>query len=275
MSVSVSSLPRPYSRATVGVVAVLAGLIIGLWLYGTPPGLLGKADAVGYAICHRIAERSFHTHDRPLPLCARCTGIYLGVITGLIYFAGRGRARASHLPPTKILIAMGVLGALYAFDGLNSYLSVFDFYTPLYTPHNTLRLITGTTFGLAMITVVLPVFNSMAWNAPDTRAVLGGFGDMGLLYGIAAIVAALVLLDQPVLRAAFGVISAIGVVFMFGVIGSVAFLITTRRENAARSGRDLLLPALIGLVFAMGIIGVIDLVRYLFTGTWGGFVLPG
>ena len=53
----------------------LAALIaFAVWLYITPPGLLGKADAVGYAICHRIDERSFHIDDRQLPLCARCTG---------------------------------------------------------------------------------------------------------------------------------------------------------------------------------------------------------
>jgi hypothetical protein len=53
------------------IIAFIAVLLAGLW--ATPPGLLGKADAIGYAVCHRIDLRSFHLGDRQLPLCARCT----------------------------------------------------------------------------------------------------------------------------------------------------------------------------------------------------------
>ncbi len=53
----------------------LAALIVfSIWFTIAPPGFLGKADSVGYAICHRIDERSFHVFGRQLPLCARCTG---------------------------------------------------------------------------------------------------------------------------------------------------------------------------------------------------------
>jgi uncharacterized membrane protein len=268
-----ASLSPTVRRAAFGSAAILAGLIIGLWLLGTPPGILGKADAIGYAVCHRIAERTFHTHDRPLPLCARCMGTYLGVIAGLAYFVSRGRARAGKLPPAKILFAWGVCGAAYAFDGLNSYLTFFEFYTPLYAPHNTLRLITGTGFGLAMITVVLPVFNSIAWADPQPEAPLRSFKEMGVLLILAAITCAAVLLDQPTLRALLGVISAASVLLMFCLIGSVGFLVATRLDNRITRWHDLLLPAMAGLVFAISVIGVIDLVRYLFTGTWDGFII--
>jgi uncharacterized membrane protein len=36
----------------------------------------------GY-ICHQRPERSFHLHGRPLPVCARCTGLYLAAPFGL------------------------------------------------------------------------------------------------------------------------------------------------------------------------------------------------
>jgi hypothetical protein len=41
------------------LIPLAAVIIFGLWFFIAPPGLLGKADAVGYAICHRIDERSF------------------------------------------------------------------------------------------------------------------------------------------------------------------------------------------------------------------------
>jgi uncharacterized membrane protein len=273
MTTSTSSLARPYSRLMVGAVALLAGVILGVWLLGTPPGLLGKADAVGYAICHRMDARSFHTHDRQLPLCARCTGIYLGVLTGLTFMIGRGRARAAGLPPVRLLLVMALFGAAFAADGLNSYLSLFAFYQPIYSPHNTLRLITGMGFGLAMIAVVLPVFNSIVWANPDPAPALRSLKELGVLTMLGAGVCAAVLIDQPTLRAVLGVISAAGVVLMFGVIGTVTFLIGTRHENAITRWRDLLLPMLAGMVFTFTIIGAIDAVRYWFTGTWGGFII--
>ena len=33
---------------------------------------------IGSVICHQRPERSFFLHDRQLPVCARCTGLYLG-----------------------------------------------------------------------------------------------------------------------------------------------------------------------------------------------------
>jgi hypothetical protein len=124
-----------------------------------------------------------------------------------------------------------------------------------------------------MITVVLPVFNTIAWADPEPDAVLRSFKEMSVLYGLAGLVGAGVLIDQPTLRVFLGLISVIGVVIMFSVIGIVSFLIVTRRENSVTRWRDLIFPALIGFTFAISVIGVIDLVRYLFTGTWGGFII--
>lgn len=266
---------RPYPRLLAVAVVLAGALIAALWLLGTPPGLLGKADAVGYAICHRMAARSFHMHERPMALCARCTGAYLGVVAGLAMFAARGRLRAARLPPMRVLAILALAGATYGIDGLNSYLSLFDAYHPVYPPHNTLRLITGLAFGLAMITVVLPVYNALAWRHPAHDAPLRSLRDLGLLYGLGALVALAVLIDQALLLALFSLISAAGVVLMFGVIGSAAFLVAVQRENSAVSWRDLIVPAAVGVVFALAVIGGIDLARYLFTGTWEGFQVPG
>ena len=59
-------------------------VVICIWGYFTPAGLLGKMDAIAYAVCHRIVQRSFSLGDRPLPLCARCTGMHLGAFFGLL-----------------------------------------------------------------------------------------------------------------------------------------------------------------------------------------------
>lgn len=39
--------------------------------------------AVGSVICHQLPERSFFLDGRQLPVCARCTGLYLSGAAGL------------------------------------------------------------------------------------------------------------------------------------------------------------------------------------------------
>jgi hypothetical protein len=41
-------------------------------------GFAVAAYSVGHLICHQLPARSFHLWGAALPVCARCTGIYLG-----------------------------------------------------------------------------------------------------------------------------------------------------------------------------------------------------
>jgi uncharacterized membrane protein len=265
---------QPFARRTIALLAIVAVLGIAAWLVFTPPGLLGKADAIGYAVCHRIAARSFHAHDRPLPLCARCTGVYLGIWAGLAFFASRRRMRAARLPRPALLAAMLLPALSYALDGLNSFLSTFERYTPPYAPHNTLRLLTGATFGVSLITIVWPIVNGLLWRRPTACAPVRSWRELGMLYALALGFAALMLPDIPALRSALGLISAGGVLFMFVLIGCVLFVGLARRENTFTGWPGLAVPALAGLIVALLIIGGIDAVRYALTGTWNGFTLP-
>jgi uncharacterized membrane protein len=58
---------------------------------------LGAAGiyVAGRFVCHQKPERSFTAHGHPLPVCARCTGIYaaapLACLLALAWPAGRGR----------------------------------------------------------------------------------------------------------------------------------------------------------------------------------------
>ena len=81
-----------------GILAFVAlAVILGI-LLAPPHGLLDKADHAAFAVCHRISERSFTFAGRPLPLCARCSGTYLGALAGLIVLA-RAAGGAPHACP--------------------------------------------------------------------------------------------------------------------------------------------------------------------------------
>lgn len=259
--------------ARAGWVLTLAafGLIVGSWLAFTPPGLLGKADAIGYAVCHRIDLRSFHLGDRPLPLCARCTGIYLGALFGMLTLALTGRARAAGLPPTRLLLVLAGFIAAMGVDGLNSYATLFPGLPHLYEPRNDLRLVTGTLNGLAVGALIYPVFNQTLWRDWDPRPALAGFRHLGLLLLMAAGLVALVLTENEIVLYPLALLSALGVVVLLTMLYSLGLLILLRRENRASGWREAALPIVAGLTLAMLQIAVVDAGRYAIFGTWSGF----
>jgi uncharacterized membrane protein len=255
------------------VFGVLAGGIILAWLVNTPPGLLGKADAIGYAVCHQIDLRSFHLGVRSLPLCARCSGMYLGAALTFVYYIVRGRGRAG-LMPTKPLIAILVLFFMaWAIDGSNSYLHFFPGVKGLYEPNNTLRLITGSLLGILMTTVVYAGFNQTVWREWKPQPALRSFGDLGILVGLMAVLDGIVLSENPLILYPLALTSAFSVVFMLTSIYTMIGLLLSRRENRAESWRGVITPALAGIVMAFVQIGLADIVRLWLTGTWGGLQL--
>lgn len=246
--------------------------IIGAWLILTPAGVKGKADAVGYAICHRIPDRSFEAFGRHLPLCARCSGIYLGVMTALTLYVAAGRLKASYLPNWKVLAGFGVFVVAIGIDGGNSYLHLFpDFEGGLYEPHNRTRLITGMFFGISFVTVLLPLFNATVWERTERRAPIGSLWELAGVCLVATLVITLVLLEVPLILLMIGLISAFGVVVMLTLIATVMVVTLMGRDGTYRRWSELWLPMLAGVTAAIALVGVIDFFRYLLTGTWDGF----
>ncbi|MBI3176436.1 MAG: DUF2085 domain-containing protein, partial [Chloroflexi bacterium] len=217
------------------------------WLFYAPAGLLGKADAVGYAVCHRIDGRSFHIGNVQLPLCARCTGIYLGVVLGVAAMVAAGRGRAGALPPLRVIITLILCIVLMGLDGANSFLALLPRLPHVYEPQNWLRLVTGTLDGVAMAVLIFPMFNQTLWRNWEDRPVIGSMREVGGLVLLAAVVIALVLSDNAVILYPLALISVGGVVLLLTLTNSMLFMLITRTENKARAAWDALLPLTGGL----------------------------
>lgn len=262
-----------YSRRTIWFVLAVALGIIGLWMLSTPGGALGKADAVGYAICHRITTRSFAIDGRPLPLCARCTGIYLGAMTALGVTIASGRARASRLPGLKVGGFLALFVVVMGIDGLNSYFHLFDGYIGPYAPRNWLRLITGVFCGITLMNLVFPIFNQSMWaDGGQDVPMIKNLKELAGLSLVASLVIAIVLTERPTFLLVMGLISALGVVITMTLVMTVGLVSVTKRFQTYQGWRNLWVPMTGGLTMAIVLIGVINFARFQLTGTWDGFV---
>ncbi len=272
---SLTSQPRSGLHRAHWLALIAFGLVFVSWLFYAPAGLLGKADAVGYAVCHRIDGRSFHIGNIQMPLCARCTGIYLGVALGVAAMVVAGRGRAGALPPLRVIITLILFIVAMGLDGVNSFLTLLPRLPHVYEPQNWLRLVTGTLDGVAMAVLIFPMFNQTLWRNWEDRPVIANMREVGVLVLLAAVVIALVLSDNAVILYPLALISVGGVVLLLTLTNSMLFMLITRTENKARAAWDALLPLTGGLVGSFALILLIDVVRFVATGTWGGFIIPG
>ena len=254
------------------LVILAVGLLLFGWLLNTPPGLLGKADAIGYAVCHRIDLRSFHLGDRVVPLCARCTGMYLGALLalGFQYLTG---PRRSGPPSVGTMIVLAAFVVAFAIDGLNSFLSLIPNAPHLYEPINGLRLITGTGMGLVIAAALYPGFNQAVWADADPHPALSGWKKLIILIACALILDMLVFSENPFVLYPLALLSAAGVMVILTMVYCMLWIIMMRSENRYRSIRQLWFPLIGGFGLALLQIALLDYARFLFTGTWDGFHL--
>lgn len=108
-------------------------------------------NIIGFSVCHQLPSRSLSIGGLVLPVCSRCSGIYIGfTITAVILFA-MFRKKENDLPPPYVLIILALFFFSTIVDGIASNFG-------LYSTNNSLRFITGFLCGSSIITIIYPVF---------------------------------------------------------------------------------------------------------------------
>jgi uncharacterized membrane protein len=91
--------------------------------------LVAFVYAAGSVICHQLPDRSFFVDGRQLPVCARCTGLYLSGAIGCAGWvamkAARGWKRIS-VPPRGALAVVGVAAMPTALSYVTGVVGVWD-----------------------------------------------------------------------------------------------------------------------------------------------------
>lgn len=261
---------KPHSAIKV-LVIILAAVVTGLWLINTPAGLLGKADAIGYAVCHRIDLRSFHLGERPVPLCVRCSGMYLGALTGLVYFAVRGRLRNGDYPHWPTLVVFVLFVVFWGIDGLNSFLHLLPKPVGIYLPNHLLRLVTGTLMGVILVSMLVPTFNQSIWRDQRRKRIIRSVPDLLPLLLVALGVTSLQLTGNPIILYPLALLSAASILIILTIVYAMAIGLIYSTSRGFTSWKELVFPLIGGFTLAVLQIALIDLGRFWLTGTWEGF----
>ena len=243
------------------IVLVVPLLIVGLGIVSPPWSVLDKAHLVGYGICHQIPERTFFFNGKPLPLCARCSGTYLGALLGFAGLLILGRRRVGELPPTRVVFVLAGFIVLMGIDGLNSYLSFFPNTPQLYEPRNLFRLTTGLLNGLALSLIVYPVFNFTLWREVERRRSIEKIWELafflpGILLIVLSVESGAWFLLYPL-----SILSAGGVLILLTMVNSMIALILTQRESVAQGWGEAIVPILWGLAASFLELGAMILFR--------------
>ncbi|MCD4752333.1 MAG: DUF2085 domain-containing protein [Anaerolineaceae bacterium] len=261
--------PRWHYARWIMVLVGLATLIIG-WLLFTPAGFFGKLNAIGYAVCHQAPSHSFFIGNHQMPLCARCTGMYVGVLTALLYQLRYGQREA--FPKTKIIVVFAVLLILFAVDGINSFISLPAGHL-LYQPANWLRLITGIGLGWGMAAMLVPAFHQLVWKKSIPEPMLSKFAQIFILAVLDVLPVLAFLFEIKFLLYPIVILTTLTIPVLLSTIYGMLIIMVTYRENTFSSFKQVLPYLLAGAMIAMLQIFILDIIRLNLTGTWSGFPL--
>jgi uncharacterized membrane protein len=193
-----------------------------------PSGIWAEALwQIGYALCHQLPERSLFIGGYQLPVCARDTGTMLGFGVVLIFYLLARRWRRAKLPDVAVLVVAGIGFALFAFDGLSSYIGFRE-------TSNVIRLISGLGFGLSLGVMLLTVHSYLAKG--DLSRPTFTWKDLIVLIPVLALVYFAVTTDLG--EAWYYLISTLVISFLVLLVGTLLYaLISLLSENSSRIHR--------------------------------------
>lgn len=250
----------------IGLSAVMLTALVYAWFYFTPAGFWGKLNALGYSVCHQMDARSFYVDGIKFPLCARCTGMYLGALIGLAYHLGWGRKGA--FPPLPLMYVLAFFVAAFGIDGINSFTHLLPFGQHLYTTTNLTRLISGAGMGVVISAVVGAAFNQTVWTDALDEPALDSLKKLASILVVVAVLLFGILGEYTPALYFSAVTSAVAVFLIISVLYTVIAVLLLKRDGKISSGGELALPVLIGMSMAMIQIILATLVRFALTHTW-------
>ena len=124
---------------------------------GDPPQLSAVTYLAGSLVCHQQPARSFHWAGAQLPVCARCLGLYVGALFGVVGWAGIAGWRQTRRSSASVLLAPPVVRAALIVAALPTLASVALAWMGLWDNSNVIRAALAIPLGATVAAVVAAV----------------------------------------------------------------------------------------------------------------------
>lgn len=201
-------------------------------------------------VVHGVCAQAHYLTIGPyrMPLCARNTGIYAGFLATVLYLLILGRARAAKLPPLSIALVLLVAVGAMALDGFNSLALDLGGYN-LYTPRNSLRVITGLGMGMAIATFMLLMLNlSLRYDARHEQRIIRNWVELIGGFVVAAGLYVLIFFAPASLYYPLAIFSVVGIIGVLFITNLFVIAMISGWEGRVRTLRQIAKPATLGIV---------------------------
>ncbi|MBI5207960.1 MAG: DUF2085 domain-containing protein [Candidatus Firestonebacteria bacterium] len=198
---------------------------------------------IGTSVCHQNFDRSFIINGLSLPICSRCTGIYLGAFLTYIYFLILSRRKGAALPDKSIMYILLSFIVLMGLDVGTVVLKLRD-------TNNYIRLATGFLTGTALVCFLYPISNFMIWEKEDKRGVISKYIDLlGLIFFL-FIFYVLIISGLEWLYWLLAGLSIIGILILYFNTNLILVIMFFKKEHKIKSFKNLLYYIPIAIILA-------------------------
>lgn len=204
---------------------------------------------IGFSVCHQLPSRTLHFGKIFLPVCSRCSGVYLGFFISAIILFLIFRKKESDLPPPWALSVLILFILSTVIDGAFSYFSSQG-------SHNFSRFTTGFLCGSSIMAIIYPVFSYELFIEPQDKKIFGRVRDFLLyllfIFSFISVFIALVSTQMDILGYLFYYLIGFSILFTFYFINLmlVLFIPFFSRKASKLFTRYLLIPSGLSLLLA-------------------------
>jgi len=208
----------------------------------------------GGGLCHQRIDRTFTIESLNMPVCSRCTGIYLGILLSFLALVLIERKIKGEFPSLKmVLVSVGV----FLLMGADVVLSALG----LIQSNNVIRMITGFMTGWFMVFLLLPLAASSMFKRSVRKHYLDDWKKFLTWLAAGAAGAMLFLFTYRYAIIFWAVLAILGLIAFVTLILFILFFSLNRRLLGSIDSRGRFLAAI--AAGALSSIALLTLFSYL------------
>lgn len=243
------------------LLTLTAAVVLGFFAYPVP--LPQKLLLAMSGVCGLRPAHSYFAGSLQLPLEARDTGIYAGLILTIGWFVARKRLKAARIGGWITTSVLGLMFFSMVFDGVNS--TLIELNRPhLYASTNVTRLVTGLLSGIAIgavLTWLLGGYLHLA-AAPPLPTLINSLRDLLGPLALCALFGLLVVREQNWGYYPIALLSISGLLLLLAGVALLLIVRVGRLRGRITTTRQLIAPTALALLIAFAVLAGSALLRW-------------